>query len=117
MKHLLPSAVLLLGVASAQSASFQLPGIGQVVSGNGARQTFKCDAQTFEVAGNQNTITLTGTCTKVSVKGDKNTVKLETVGQITVEGKNNTVTWRKALKGRVPAIKSTGSGNVIKITK
>lgn len=106
-----PLLALTLGSASAQTASFQLPGGGNALTGNGARQTVKCAGQAFMLTGNQNTITLTGNCSQVSVTGNQNAVRAATVGQIIVTGQNNTVSWQKALKGRIPVIKTKGSGN------
>jgi serine protease inhibitor len=82
------------------------------------------------VAGNSNTLTLTGECTKVSiagnsntlsiasaaalvVNGNQNTVAIEATDAIRVPGSNNTVTWKKPIKEKKPAIANPGTKNKI----
>ena len=111
------AALLGLGAAPthAQSATMIVPGMGQVVAGDGARQTLKCGGDAVTVSGSGNRVTLTGSCTQIVVNGDRNVIVAATVGQIVVNGKANTVSWQKAMKGSKPMQRVTGNGN--KVTK
>ena len=93
-------------------------------------KTVKVDCskdKTATILGNENTITLTGTCSLVSVAGNKNTVKADTAtkldvagndntasvtasDQISVPGSRNTVTWKKGASGKPRTLKSRKTG-------
>lgn len=104
-------AVLAGTGALGQSASFQLPGVGQVISGSNVTRTVPCGGGPLSLAGDNNRLTVTGTCTQFTVSGNRNTVKLAVTGPITVSGRGNTVTWHQAVKGAAPLVKTSGSGN------
>ena len=86
------------------------------------------------IMGNENTITFTGTCTDISVMGNKNkviiasasgltvtgnenTVDVDTVAKVAATGNKNTVTWKKASTGDKPALRNTGKDNKISQAK
>jgi hypothetical protein len=87
------------------------------------------------IIGNSATVTLTGTCTKVSVSGNKatvtgsattvlisgnsNTANLTTVDTIMVTGNKNTVTYKGAVDAKLkkPKISNPGTGNTITAQK
>ena len=98
---------------AAQSATMTIPGMGQMLAGDNAARTMKCSGDAVTVGGNSNKLTLTGNCTQVVVSGNKNVVTVVAVGQIVVNGKQNTVTWSKSLKGAKPLTRITGTGNKI----
>ena len=102
---------------------------------NGKTVTHDCgkDADAA-IMGNENTITFTGTCTNVSVMGNKNkviiasssgvtvtgnenTVDVDTVSTVSATGNKNTVTWKKATTGAKPALHNTGKDNKISQAK
>ncbi len=109
-------SILLLSLSTAafsQSATMTVPGMGQVMAGDGGKQTLKCAGQAVTVSGSGNRVTLTGSCTQIVVNGDRNVIAAATVGQVVINGKANTVSWQKAIKGSVPMQRVTGSGNKI----
>ena len=83
----------------------------------------------IELIGNHITATLTGTCTRVqimgnhavvtgstqtiSVSGHSNVATLDAVDDITVSGKNNTVSWRKGSTKKSPTVASSGKDNKV----
>ena len=86
------------------------------------------------IVGNENTITFTGTCERVSAAGNDNKLKIEAVKQLDVHGNNNTitvtavdaisafgnhntVTWTKGITVKRPKVSSPGTGNKIGATK
>ncbi len=114
-RSLLCAALLGLGAAPthAQSATMIVPGMGQVIAGDGAKQALKCGNDAVTISGSGNRVTLTGSCTQIVVNGDRNVIVAATVGQIVVNGKTNTVSWQKAMKGTRPMQRVTGSGNKV----
>jgi len=100
-------------------------------------KTVKVDCtkdKTTTVLGNENTITATGTCTLISVAGNKNvikadtTTKLEVAGndntasvtaadEISVPGSRNTVSWKKGASGKAPAVSNPGKDNKVSQAK
>jgi hypothetical protein len=86
------------------------------------------------VSGNENTITFTGTCSRISAAGNHNKLKIESVkvldvggneNAITVDaadaivttGNKNKVTWTKGIADKRPKISNPGNGNKIGSTK
>lgn len=107
------TACLLLPHVAAQSATMTIPGMGQMLAGDNASRALKCNGDAVTVSGDSNRLTLTGNCTQVVVNGNKNVVSVVAVGQIVVNGKQNTVTWSKSLKGAKPMLRVTGTANKI----
>lgn len=71
------------------------------------------------IAGNKNTVTLTGACKSVDVGGNKNTVIIAATGELNVMGNKNSITYSKGLgEAGQPKISNLGNKNVItKATK
>lgn len=81
------------------------------------------------ILGNQATITLTGTCTKVSVAGNNanvtgsantvwiagnnNTVTLTGVDALTIAGNSNTVTYKNAIIAKTTKVSNPGNKNTV----
>lgn len=97
--------------ALAQGATMTVPGLGQVLAGNDLRETMACKGGAVSVSGSNNTLTLTGSCTQISVNGSDNRVTAATVGRIVLVGSGNRVTWAKAIRGNKPPSTVTGSDN------
>ena len=112
-RRLFPVLLLSFSAALSQSATMTIPGMGQVMAGDGAKQTLKCAGAAVTVSGDGNRLTLTGSCTQAVVNGDRNVVVAATVGQFVVNGNGNTLSWQKAMKGSTPMQRVTGSGNKI----
>ncbi len=101
----------------------------QIVDNN-ANVTVDCKKDgEVSLIGNNMTITLVGTCTRVNVTGNRekvigsattffiagnhNTVTAESTDDITLAGNHNTVTWKKSGKGGAPKIANPGKDNKI----
>jgi hypothetical protein len=86
------------------------------------------------IGGNENTITFTGTCTRISAAGNKNKLKVESVKVLDVggnenaitadavdvilaNGNKNTVTWNKGISDKRPKVSNPGNGNKIGTAK
>jgi len=82
--------------------------------GAGMSQTIECRGRSFTVNGGSNTFTLLGECPAVSINGMGNTIKVETVGSIEIDGMSNTVIWGSALSGSKPRIQTDGIQNSVR---
>jgi hypothetical protein len=120
MKAVLALLVLLPATALAER---------QIVDNN-ATITIDC-AKDKEVSlvGNNITVTLVGTCTRVNVTGNKETVKgssttffiagnhntvtADATDEIRLAGNHNTVTWKKGVSGGAPKISNPGKDNKV----
>ena len=86
------------------------------------------------INGSMDTITLTGTCTKVLINGRGNTLAIESSGKVGVNGAANTVTigatdkieltgsqnkvtWKRGLTKKAPKVMNLGNHNSIAKTK
>ncbi|GFG52174.1 hypothetical protein CQY20_28985 [Mycolicibacterium agri] len=91
---------------------------GQVEIGNtinygsvGTTTELDCaDGKSLNIGGNNNKLTVKGTCANANIGGADNTVTMERVDkELSVVGFNNTITY----KDGDPKINDTGSGNKI----
>jgi hypothetical protein len=89
------------------------------LSGAGRTETLSCSGSSeVSINGSSNDITITGECKSVSVTGSANKVKLEGVGEITVTGSDNTLSWKHAAgKAKKPKVVTTGVGNKVSKAK
>jgi DUF3060 family protein len=100
----------------------------QIVDNNAA-VTVDCKKDSeVTLVGNNLTVTLVGSCTRVNVTGNRekvtgsattffvggnhNTITAETTDDITVAGSHNTVTWKKSGKGS-PKVANPGKDNKV----
>jgi Protein of unknown function (DUF3060) len=123
MKRFALASVLLLALSGTAAA--------EIYADNNKTVTQDCakdpDAR---IDGNNNKITFTGPCKRISVAGNKNTVKATSLGLLHIPGNKNTatvdavdslilqgndnnVTWTKGLTARGPSISNPGTGNKI----
>ena len=105
-----------------------------IIAGNKQTKTIACAKDgVVLIAGNDNTIKLTGRCKLVQVPGNHNKITAESaavistdgnensvvvtaVDAITINGNKNSVTWSKTIDGdKAPEISERGTGN--KVTK
>ena len=77
----------------------------------GTTTTLDCaSGKSLNVAGSDNTLTVTGTCATASIGGTNNKITFDKVEtRITVLGLNNTITY----KDGDPKVDNLGSGNTI----
>jgi diphthamide biosynthesis methyltransferase len=101
----------------------------QIVENN-AKITIDC-AKDKEVSlvGNKLTVTLVGTCTRVNVTGNRetvtgsatsfyiagnhNTVSADATDEVYVAGNHNTVTWKKGATKPAPKVTNPGKDNKV----
>ncbi len=120
------AAVAMIGLAgcgadssdsNSPTATFGTEG-GQVEIGNtinyssvGGTTELDCaDGKSLNIGGNNNKLTVKGTCANANIGGADNTVNMDRVDKgLSVVGFNNTVTYKQG----DPKINDTGSGNKI----
>jgi hypothetical protein len=69
------------------------------------RTTQDCgDGKVVNINGYKDEITLTGSCTKVTLNGWGNTIHMEEVASIEVMGHTNTLTWERGRNVRKPVV-------------
>jgi hypothetical protein len=105
------------GDTNSPTATFGNEG-GQVEIGNtinyssvGTTTELDCaDGKSLNIGGNNNKLTVKGTCANANIGGADNTVNMDRVDKgLSVVGFNNTVTYKQG----DPKINDTGSGNNI----
>jgi len=84
-----------------------------IVGENNGRRVIRCNGQDVEVDGNQNTITLSGNCAVILVKGNHNRVAVESVAWLRLIGSDNQVSWARGAGGRPPSVVDVGSRNSV----
>ena len=68
------------------------------------------DGKSLNIGGNNNKLTIKGTCANANIGGADNTVTMDRVDKgLSVVGFNNTVTYKQG----DPKVNDTGSGNTI----
>lgn len=85
------------------------PGGSINVAGSRNKRTVACNESTAFISGVDNTVTLTGHCTRVDVSGVQNTVTVNASDTIVVSGVRNTVVF---LTG-TPQLEKSGIDNTI----
>jgi len=98
-------------VPTAPAPSGQAPSAGQpiTVSGVGADRTVACTGNVVMISGVDNTVVLTGRCTRVEVSGIENRVNIGEAAAIVVSGLNNEVRFRSG----TPELTKSGVGNTL----
>ncbi len=102
-------AAVLAGCGSESPGGTAVPTI--VYGSYGSTADIDCgNGKSLTVAGSNNTLTVSGSCTSVRVDGADNTITLARVdGELSVLGLNNTIRY----KAGDPRVDDTGSGNRI----
>jgi len=121
MKTLVLAAVLVTAGTAAADVS---------IIDNNKTITVDCSKdKSVSLIGNHITVTLTGTCTRVTVTGNfetvtgsattfwvagnHNTVNADAADEINVAGNDNTLTWKKGLSKPQPKISNPGKNNKV----
>ena len=77
---------------------------GEIIVGeNNGNRVIPCNGRDVEVDGNQNTITLTGSCAVILVNGNHNRVAVESVTWLRLIGSDNQVSWARGAGSRAPS--------------
>ncbi|TDV47024.1 DUF3060 domain-containing protein [Actinophytocola oryzae] len=83
---------------------------GLTVTESGLADTLDCGTGNYVVVdGSNNGLTITGTCTTVTVNGHDNTLRLAEASEITVAGVFNTIAWASGN----PTVSDTGTQNKV----
>lgn len=99
-------AVLGLGLTAAAASKI-------VRSSMNSYEIIQCKGRPVEISGTSNQFELYGDCPSLTIHGSENTVKVERVGRIRIEGTDNQVIWSRALAGAAPKSSTAGTGNKI----
>jgi hypothetical protein len=83
------------------------------ILGSGLNASYDCANRRVSVLGSDSTIRLTGICRSVSIAGSSNTIKVSAVGEITVLGNGNRVTWTSGANGGSPQVRDVGNDNSV----
>lgn len=81
-----------------------------ILTGTGENTTFPCNGREVEVVADStaNNYKFTGECKKLTVDGVSNKIIVEKVGEISVKGTSNKVTYTDGLDGKKPKITKSG---------
>jgi hypothetical protein len=115
-----PSATPGAAQASPTSAPINTPlpsssgGLSFTIAQNNTHLAHECglNGEVF-IDGNGNTITLSGECLTVALNGSSNTVMIEAVASILLNGDGNQVIWQRALTGSSPTVVRLGANNTV----
>ena len=83
------------------------------VAGDDNSITLQGECTRLTIAGDDNTITA-ATVTDVMVMGDDNKVSVDSVARVNTTGDDNQVTWKSGVGGKPPQVTNTGDDNVSK---
>lgn len=99
-----------------ETADDGLEGGELLISDTGINATYDCKNREVELDKDTtaNSVTLTGTCKKVTVDGVSNKVFVEQVGQIIVRGVSNKVVYESGIGGGEPKISVSGTSTSAK---
>ena len=96
---------------TSSSGSLQIPHGGSLtIHGNGETKTLACNDGHLIVDGRDETITVTGHCSSVSVDGVIHHVTIDSADTIDVDGLNNVITYHSGS----PHVTSSGFSNSVK---
>ena len=86
-----------------------------ILSETGDYRTVPCNGREIEVSedATAGTYKLSGECKKITVDGVSNTVTVEKVGEIVVNGTSNKVIYGEGIDGKKPKITKTGVSNTV----
>ncbi|TSA87518.1 DUF3060 domain-containing protein [Deinococcus detaillensis] len=76
-------------------------------------RTLRCNGGNLNLRGSGQRLTILGNCAAVNITGSRNVLSVERVGQISIQGSGNRVTWKAALSGAKPLLRVSGTGNTV----
>jgi Protein of unknown function (DUF3060) len=97
---------------AAKTTSGPVKGAPDKITGSDIKAVYTCNNHKVKITGNNDYLTLTGSCPNVHVAGSNNYVIIQKVGTLTVSGNNNRVKWIKGLHGN-PKTSISGNSNTI----
>lgn len=86
-----------------------------ILNGSSESATHACNGREVEVreTATANTYMLTGECKKITVDGVSNTINVEKVGEISVTGVSNKITYGEGIGGKKPKITKSGTSTFV----
>jgi hypothetical protein len=83
---------------------------------NSQTQAFECNAGgNLEIMGNDNQVTFTGTCRRLTLSGNGNHVRFDgSIERIETTGNNNRVAWSVDKNPKKPKVSNLGTGNELR---
>jgi hypothetical protein len=85
----------------------------EMVMGERAKRSIDCAGQTVTITGSRHQLTLRGRCTHVVLTGERSTVRVESLGRLTVSGTGHRVEWEQGLDGKEPVIENQGLDSAV----
>lgn len=82
-----------------------------VIMQNNTNATYNCRGGRCSIASNNCDIVLNGVCSQLVITGNNNNVVCDSVGQVSVLGNNNQLTYSRGLNGQEPVVSILGNNN------
>jgi hypothetical protein len=74
----------------------------------------KCDKYNrVSVNGGEKQVNIEGACKQIMVNGDKNKIVVTAVGEVVLNGHDNTIEHAKYVNGKKPVVNDSGNGNTV----
>lgn len=89
---------------------------GGTIAVNGYKESQNAVCREFDrvmINGDDNTVTIKGSCRQLMVNGDRNRVTIDGATEFVLNGSENTVNYIKYVNGRRPTITEPVGGNTI----
>lgn len=83
------------------------------IENRGETGVVHCRGRNVSISGKRNSVRLSGECPYVEVSGDKNEIRMEAVGEISISGDDNRLFWQRSTLGGQPQVGDDGEGNQI----
>ena len=84
-----------------------------ILKGMNENKTIACEGRRILANGTGNRYKFTGECSALLVSGVGQTITVEKVGRINVNGTGNKITYAEGLDGKEPKVSNAGTGNSI----
>jgi hypothetical protein len=112
------SALAFAFAFAAAPRSSRADGTAYRIVDNDHKKSIACKTgDTAEIAGNGNTVAVTGACASVRISGNGNKVTIDQAGAIDAPGNKNTITWHGGLAGKDPQVSNLGTDNTVTKSK
>ncbi|MBI5174391.1 MAG: DUF3060 domain-containing protein [Candidatus Melainabacteria bacterium] len=82
-----------------------------VIMQNNTNATYNCRGGRCSITSNNCDIVLNGVCSQLVITGNNNNVVCDSVGQVSVLGNNNQLTYNRGLNGQEPVVSILGNNN------
>lgn len=84
----------------------------QVNTADDAKKGAKCDKfNRVMINGHNKEVNVTGVCSRLSVNGNNNKIKMAAAAEVVINGNENVVEYSKYANGKRPIVTDNGTGN------